>query len=166
MDKRQFLEILDEELRDNLQASEAQYQLSYYTNYINSQISAGRSEAEVMAELGDPRMIARTVIDGERDAGAWIRGEGEDADAHVYDETESMDEQQTANDTPYETYDPFSGLQPEKPDLKTKFKIYGTIALVLVIIFLILAIVFKLFIMFLPAIVCVAVISWIIKKFS
>lgn len=160
MDRQAFLEILNEELMDNLQPSEAQYQMNYYRDYINSQIASGRTEAEVMAELGDPRMIARTVIDGERDAGAWVRGE--EREETVYEEQNGYDDGQRM----YDEYDPFAGMQPQEPDLKTKFKVYGIIALVLIVIFLILAIALRLFIFFLPAIICIAVISWIFKQLS
>lgn len=159
MDRQQFLDILSEELNDDLQASEAQYQLNYYRDYIDNQIASGRSEAEVMAELGDPRMIARTVVDGERDAGAWVRGE--EREETVYEERGNYGGQQEM----YDEYDPFAGMEPQEPDLKTKLKFYGIIALVLIIIFVVLAIAFRLFIFFLPAIVCIAVISWIFKQF-
>lgn len=161
MNRQQFLEILNEELMDNLQPSEAQYQMNYYRDYISSQIAAGRSEEEVMAELGDPRMIARTVIDGEKNAGAWVRGE-ERAET-VYEEQSSYNNDQQRM---YDEYDPFASMQPQEPDLKTKLKVYGIIALVLVVIFLVLAIALKLFVMFLPAIICIAVISWIFKQLN
>lgn len=35
--------------------------IAYYDNYIDSQIRMGRSEKDVMAELGDPRLIAKSI---------------------------------------------------------------------------------------------------------
>ena len=37
--------------------------LNYYEGYISGEIQKGRSEEDVMGELGDPRLIARTIID-------------------------------------------------------------------------------------------------------
>ena len=37
--------------------------VAYYENYIDSEIRKGRSEKEVLNELGDPRLLARTIID-------------------------------------------------------------------------------------------------------
>lgn len=35
----------------------------YYDNYIQEEVRKGRTEADVIAELGDPWVIARTIID-------------------------------------------------------------------------------------------------------
>ena len=35
--------------------------ISYYENYIESQIRMGKTEEEVMQELGDPRLIAKSI---------------------------------------------------------------------------------------------------------
>ncbi len=37
--------------------------ISYYEDYINTEIRKGRSEEEVLGELGDPRLIARTIVE-------------------------------------------------------------------------------------------------------
>ncbi len=160
MDKYQFLEILSKELMEDLQTSEAQYQINYYRNYIEEQIASGRSETEIMDELGDPRLIARTVIDGERDAGAWVRGD--EGVTSTYNDRRKYDGRRSTNSVYEESDDKMS----QEPDLKTKLKFYGITALVLVVIFIILAIVFRLFVLFLPAIICIAVISWIFKQLS
>lgn len=63
MNKEEFLLKLRQSLVGNIQSYSVEENLKYYTNYINEQISSGRNEAEVMQELGDPRMIAKTIID-------------------------------------------------------------------------------------------------------
>ena len=35
--------------------------INYYTDYINSQIKNGRSESDILASLGDPRLLAKTI---------------------------------------------------------------------------------------------------------
>lgn len=37
--------------------------VDYYRNYIGSQMRSGRSEEEVIAELGAPQLIAKTLLD-------------------------------------------------------------------------------------------------------
>lgn len=37
--------------------------VQYYENYIAQEMSGGRSEQEVLEELGDPRLIARTILE-------------------------------------------------------------------------------------------------------
>lgn len=41
----------------------------YYQNYISQEIASGKSEKEVLEELGDPRLIARTIIDTQGNDG-------------------------------------------------------------------------------------------------
>lgn len=36
--------------------------VAYYENYIESQIRMGKSEEQVMQELGDPRLIAKSIL--------------------------------------------------------------------------------------------------------
>lgn len=36
--------------------------VAYYENYIDAEIKKGRSEKEILEKLGDPRLIAKTII--------------------------------------------------------------------------------------------------------
>lgn len=36
--------------------------IAYYENYIESQVRMGKSEEQVMQELGDPRLIAKSIL--------------------------------------------------------------------------------------------------------
>lgn len=63
MSRREFLEILRGQLSGQMAQGKAAAHVRYYEDYIQSQVRSGRSEAEVLAELGDPRLIARTLID-------------------------------------------------------------------------------------------------------
>ena len=46
--------------------------VAYYENYIDTEIKKGRSEEAVLEELGDPRWIAKTIIDTAREDGASV----------------------------------------------------------------------------------------------
>ena len=42
--------------------------VQYYRNYIEDAVTQGRTETEVLNELGDPRLIARTLLDTDSTA--------------------------------------------------------------------------------------------------
>ena len=63
MTKEQFLSSLKEALSGNVSPSLVNENLRYYEEYIETEKRKGRTEEEVMEELGDPRLIARTITD-------------------------------------------------------------------------------------------------------
>ena len=63
MSKAEFLDGLRRALSATGSSSLIEENLAYYNNYIDAEISKGRSEAEVLEELGDPRLIARSIMD-------------------------------------------------------------------------------------------------------
>lgn len=69
MNKGEFLEVLQTALSGEVPPSVIQENLRYYDEYIRTEIKNGRSEADVMGELGDARLIARTIIDTTPGAG-------------------------------------------------------------------------------------------------
>ena len=62
MTKQEFLEKLRLALNGKVAGNVVTENLQYYEDYINTEIRKGRSEEEVLASLGDPRLIARTII--------------------------------------------------------------------------------------------------------
>lgn len=69
MNKEEFLQGLQSTLSGEVSPAVARENLNYYNDYIQTEINKGRSEAEVMEELGNPRLIARTIIDTTPGAG-------------------------------------------------------------------------------------------------
>lgn len=63
MNRSEFIEILRSQLSGQMQEGKAAAHVRYYEDYIQSQVRGGRTEEEVLAELGDPRLIAKTLID-------------------------------------------------------------------------------------------------------
>lgn len=68
MDRTEFLETLGAQLSGQMQDSKASAHVRYYRDYIDEQIRKGRTEDEVLAELGDPRLIAKTLLDTDSEA--------------------------------------------------------------------------------------------------
>lgn len=63
MTKLDFLEGLTAALEGEVSKSVVYENIRYYRDYIDQQIQSGASEEEVLDQLGDPALIARTIID-------------------------------------------------------------------------------------------------------
>ena len=147
MNKAQFLELLSQKLSEDLSRADVIGHVNYYETYINEEIGKGRSEEEVMMELGDPYMIARTILD---------TSSGSAYEDVVYEDAVSVDTEQGQN---------------EKP--KAKSFVMGNWGCLLTILILILlgislisvigSVVISLWPVFLPT-VCVALILVVIRK--
>ncbi len=80
MEKREFLEKLQLALRGKVSQAVLSDTIAYYEEYINNEVRLGRAEAEVMDFLGDPRLIARTIVETKGGGGeeAYVGPGGED----------------------------------------------------------------------------------------
>lgn len=63
MTRAEFLQGLRTELEGRVPYSVIQENIRYYDSYISDEISKGADEAEVIENLGGPRIIARTIVD-------------------------------------------------------------------------------------------------------
>ncbi len=74
--------------------------VNYYSSYIDGELRKGRSEAEVMDELGEPQWIAKSILDAHMGSGqaSWQGGTydyssnagGYEGDTYTYDATGSQ----------------------------------------------------------------------------
>ena len=62
MTKQEFLDGLRRSLSGGMESAEVNEHIRYYTEYIDSQIRMGVTESEVMRSLGEPRLIAKTLL--------------------------------------------------------------------------------------------------------
>ena len=69
MDRNEFVSTLRAALTGEVSSAVVEDNVRYYQNYISQEIASGKREQEVMEELGDPRLIARTIIDTQGDGG-------------------------------------------------------------------------------------------------
>ena len=69
MTRAEFLESLRRALNGNMSAAAVEDNIQFYNGYFSSQAAQGRSEEDVLRELGDPRILARTLIDAAERAG-------------------------------------------------------------------------------------------------
>lgn len=61
MNRKQFIEGLKQALEMKMSKNEIDEQVDYYTTYIKSEVKSGRSESDVIDELGDPWAIAKNL---------------------------------------------------------------------------------------------------------
>ena len=68
MSKQEFLNALQGALTGRVNASQIAENVNYYDDYISAQVRMGRSEEEVTAELGSPRLLAKSIVEASRHA--------------------------------------------------------------------------------------------------
>lgn len=68
MTQYEFIRELEMALRGNVSDRVIRDNVDYYNVYIREQIASGKTEEEILAALGSPRLIAKTIIDTEEAA--------------------------------------------------------------------------------------------------
>lgn len=74
MNRSEFLNKLREALENDLSGPAVRENVEYYDAYIQSEIQNGKSEKEVLDMLGDPWIIARTIISSEENEKGYYGG--------------------------------------------------------------------------------------------
>lgn len=69
MNRQEFVERLRAALSGRLPSAMVADNVNYYEDYINVEIRKGRTEEDVLTMLGDPRLIAKTIIQANAGAG-------------------------------------------------------------------------------------------------
>lgn len=144
MEKQEFLEKLRTALSGRLAAEVVTDTVHYYEDYINTETRLGREEQEVMTSLGDPRLIARTIIEtkGGR-SGAYSEQNGRSGRA-------SSEKDRTEAERPQQ-YRPVPG--------------WVWLVLILILAALVISAVFRFLSAFWPLIVVMAVVLFLVKVF-
>ena len=99
MTKYEFISKLKAALENDLSGNSVQEHVNYYNDYISNEVRNGRSESDVIAELGDPWAIAKNIIASE------------DTGSNTYDEySYTSTEEEVSNRGGYgNSYDRTSG---------------------------------------------------------
>ena len=173
MTKSEFLEILRLQLDGEMPSGEIYSNIHYYDQYIDKELSSGKTEEEVMNELGDPRLIAKTLIDA--DEGPLYNSTYQDvpyrddtSEQQSYSQTDYTQTDYTQEDytqTGYTQEDPFADppvKKTHKLDLTTWYGKAIVILAAAVVIFLL----FTVLSMLIPVAVVVALVGLIISMFK
>lgn len=139
MNKNKFLEGLKEALQGEISQAELNNQLLYYQNYIEDELRKGRTQEDILGELGDPRLIARTIVETKGNTASYDNG--------YYGDKESQTSQNTT---------------------QRQIRIKGISAVIIgiVIIFLIISVIFSLVSVLAPILIPVLIIILIISYFQ
>lgn len=70
MNKREFIEKLQRTLAGGLDSALVAENVRYYQEYIESEMQKGNTEEAVLSRLGDPRLLAKSIIEANKRAGA------------------------------------------------------------------------------------------------
>ena len=92
MDRTEFTDKLQHALAGGLGSSKVAENVRYYREYIDVEIRKGRSEEEVLESLGDPRLLAKSIIEANKNAGlneGTNRNYDEETEGDVYGERTS-----------------------------------------------------------------------------
>ena len=156
MSKQEFIDRLRGALNGRIPAAQVEDTINYYLEYIDSQMRSGKSEAEVMSALGDPRLIARTIIETAQPTGdngsADNTAKGYESNTyHSNGQNNYGNYQDTANQTHYK-----------------HFRMPGwlVVIIVLLVVFLFFSIVFSLLSFLAPAIVVIVAVLFLVKLFG
>lgn len=87
MNKEEFIEKLQRALAGGLNSGLVVENVRYYQDYIDTQMRKGRREEEVLAQLGDPRLLAKSIIEANKHAGENY-GTNREYDEEVADNTQ------------------------------------------------------------------------------
>ena len=74
MGRQEFIDRLKAALNGSLASSTVAEHVRYYDDYIRAEMQKGKSEEAVLASLGDPRLIARTIIQTNTIEDGWQEG--------------------------------------------------------------------------------------------
>jgi len=69
MNRYEFIEKLRAALTGKTTQSVINENIRYYEEYLDAEIRKGKSEETVIAQLGDPRLLAKTIIEAGKRAG-------------------------------------------------------------------------------------------------
>ncbi len=93
MSRYEFIEKLRASLSGKATQSAINENIRYYEEYLDTEIRKGKSEEEVISALGDPRLLAKTIIEANKQTG---RGSGFE---EVYNDTVDYSEEKERRKT-------------------------------------------------------------------
>ena len=161
MNKQEFIDRLRMALNGRVSPSLVMDNVNYYEDYINTEIRKGRTEEEVLESLGDPRLIARTIIQtngGDNRSGYrnTVYGNGEYREA--------------AGQSPHRSYtedagDGYGTHQNKVATVLAKLPAWVWVILGILVVVLILSAVFSVLSFLAPVLIPIMVVLFLVKLF-
>ena len=166
MTKQEFLDTLGRALNRELSEQEVLDNLRYYDTYIEQEKAKGKTEDQVLMGLGDPRLIARTIlqVDEQREeetygtADRTVYSDGSDAGyADAGYEEDVYGEKDIYRSSPFG--------RNVRVHTVGGFKFWLILIAVLVVIFAVLGTAFAILWKLLPFLIVAGAVMWVYRKF-
>ncbi len=151
MTRYEFLARLKEALSAELEESAVKEHVDYYSSYILDSMAQGRTEEDVVGELGDPWAIARSIISME---------EVSSGERAVYEEQDSWRNKNESRQEKEKSANGFSFYTNSK--LKTFLFILGIIGVIV----LVLSVIGGIISLLMPILVPVIIITLVFRLFN
>lgn len=163
MSKEEFLQELGEALAGDVPEAVIRDNLSYYGSYLSQEMAKGRSVDEIVTEIGEPFIVAKTIIEHCEASGECGGNEAYGSYKETYSETRSQGGNQGCGN---------SGQQSPFPNMhyidlnKWYWKLLGIVLLFFTVslVFNIIGGIFALLIRFSGPICMIALLVWFFKK--
>jgi len=136
MTKEEFIITFRRFLAGELATNEIDEHATYYENYIAMEIGKGKKVEEVLEQLGDPRLLAKTIIEVNK---------------------EKVESGQTNS---------YSSSNTSSNGQKKGLPRWLVSSIVVSLLVLIIIVVFRLFFLFLPVLIVIFIVSYIIRLFK
>ncbi len=137
MEKQEFLDKLRLALTGKVATEVVNDTINYYEEYINGEVRMGQDMEDVMSSLGDPRLIARTIVETKGGQSASARS--------TYGEQGN------------------GSSEVRKPHIQMPGWVW--LIVILAIIIFVLSMVFKILVIFSPFILVLVVVIFLVKLF-
>ncbi len=154
MTKYQFLDTLRTALNGKVGQELLAENMRYYEDYINTEIRKGKSEEEVLDALGDPRLIARTIVETKGGSGAWYEEASGGRSSHSRNGRSNVEEDREQG--------MYSGI---RPGLFFRLPLWLWAVILLVVVVLILSVVFSVLSAVLPVLLPILLVLLLVKLF-
>lgn len=140
------MNILQGALTGRVNSSQIAENINYYEDYITTQMRMGKGEEEVIAGLGDPRLIAKSIIEANKHADTVERENygGEEENAYT---------------TGYNGYGGYAYNRPQRKSMP----VWLLVLLVILAVLLVISMIFSVFIFLAPILIPIACIFLILR---
>ncbi|RKI84924.1 DUF1700 domain-containing protein [bacterium 0.1xD8-71] len=162
MNRIEFMEKLQRALAGGLNSSQVTENVRYYQEYIDTEIRKGRSESEILTALGDPRLLAKSIIEANKRAGK-SGGTNQNYDEEIADDGVGQGYYRSYNHQRNEDRNPYEDTMNGKV-----FRMPGWLLLLIitVVVLLIIGVAFSLISVLGPILIPMLIVMLIIKLFQ
>ena len=173
MNREEFLSRLGAALNGEVPASVIQENLNYYDGYIREEAAKGRTEEEIIDEIGGYRLIAKTIIEanGGENSGGSGSSQGSFYDSQGYDQSYGQSYSDSRYSSSQDSYDPDYGQGRNRGgfhmyDLSSGWKRFIIPVVIILVLLLVFSIIGGIFSLLSPIIGPLIVIFFLYKLFK